>query len=121
MTLPQSSDRKPKLPRDENAIVISLPMVLVDSVAFQSRKQRRKLSTVIDIWVNDYLRSTRLTPLPEGTKLKRMVAGKGESKLRRYTLLPETIAMLKEAEELGYSQSFIVEEAIKEGLADAKK
>jgi hypothetical protein len=71
----------------------------------------------LDAFVEQYLKKTKLQPLPNGSKLQRSMSGGGESKLCRYWLDDSTMSLLAKAEEIGYSRSYVLEQAIIAGLA----
>lgn len=92
---------------------------IADALSVRAKEDRRTQSACLDLFVETYLSSRELPPLPEGGRLQRNMIGKGETKIRKYAVEPKTVRLLEEAETLGYSQSYIVEESVKEGLANA--
>jgi hypothetical protein len=103
----------------KNEITVMVRADMADALAIRAASDRRTLGACLDLLVESYLSSRELVPLPEGSRLHRHLAGGGETKMRRYRIEPKTVRLLEEAEALGYSQSYVIEEAVKEGLANA--
>lgn len=102
----------------KNSITIMMRADLADGLAIRARADRRTQSACLDLLIETYLSNKKLPGLPEGGRMHRQMAGTGEAKMRRYRVEPKTVRLLVEAEALGYSQSFIIEEAVKEGLTE---
>jgi hypothetical protein len=96
---------------------VSMNSTLAVALAKHAKADKTTQSEALDGMVEQYLKKTKLQPLPNGAKLQRSMAGGGESKLSRYWLDASTLELLAEAEKIGYSRSFIIEESIKKGLA----
>lgn len=102
-----------KNPLDQFNLSVMLRVDHAGAVKNFAKNDRRTQSGVMNVWLEAFFRKP-LQPLPDGTKVQRMQVG--EQRLRRYRLEPLVLDMLHEAEQMGYSKAFIVEEAIKMGL-----
>lgn len=109
--------RKPGFTEGKSPITVNMRSDLAGLLAERALKDRRTQSACVDLFIENYLSNKTLEPMPEGTKIHRSMAGTGEAKIRRYTIEPKTVRLLQEAESLGYSQSYILEEAVKEGIS----
>jgi hypothetical protein len=96
---------------------VSMRSDLQAALAKHAKADKTTQSETLDAFVEQYLKSAKLKPLPNGSKLQRTNKGAGESKLCRYWLDDSTMSLLAKAEEIGYSRSYVLEEAIKSGLA----
>lgn len=109
--------RKIGLSEGRSELTVQMKSELADALAAKANEDRRNQSATLDLMVEAYLSNKTLPPMPEGARIHRRMVGGGETKIRRYKVEPKTVRLLQEAEDLGYSQSYIVEEAVKEGLA----
>ena len=96
---------------------VSMRSDLAAALAEQAKSDEMTQSEALGGLIEQYLTKAKLKPLPDGSKLQRKTTGTGESRLCRYWLDASTMERLGEAEKIGYSRSFIVEESLKNGLA----
>lgn len=108
--------RRLGLSEGKSELSLSMKVDLAELLATRAALDQRTQSACLDRFIEVYMRK-ELPPLPEGAKVQRAMAGTGETRLRRYRVEPKTVRLLQEAETLGYSQSYVIEEALKEGLA----
>ena len=107
--------KQPKVTGDPT-MTISMPLDLATKLAVHAVKEKVTQSEILDQMIPTYLQKAKLAQMPKGTRLQRPATGTGDARLRRYWLDPATLDLLAEAEDMGYSRSFIVEEAVKAGL-----
>ena len=99
-----------------SSITVLMRIEIADGLAKKAIADRRTQSACLDLLVETYLTTRTLQPMPEGARIHRQMAGQGETKIRRYRVEPKTVRLLQEAEDMGYSQSWVIEQAVKEGL-----
>lgn len=110
--------RKPGFTEGKSPITVLMRAELADALATKAREDQRNQSVTLERMVESYLSNKTLPPMPEGVRAHRHMVGGGETKIRRYNVEPKTVRLLKGAEDLGYSQSYVIEEAIKEGITE---
>jgi len=92
---------------------VSIRADLADALERQATAERRTKSAVLENHVESFLKEG-LAPVVSG-RMQRSGSPLGY-KIRRYSVKPETLAAVNEAEGSGYSRAYIVEEALKVGL-----
>jgi len=108
--------RSKNLDDTRKLVTVSMRSELADAVASVATEQTQ--SEFVDGAVGAYLQKYDLLEVPDGSKLNRRVAGRGEAKLRRYKLTPRVYQALQDAEKKGYSRSYVIEQAVLEGLTE---